>query len=315
MPGSHLALDVLALIAVANEVQDGYDRERFGYPGDLDGDGCDTRAEVLIRDSLTPAQVDPAGCHVVAGDWRSPYDGVTWTDPAELEIDHVVALKEAHDSGAWAWQPNRLVAFGNDLDDPRTLRAVTAAVNRDKGDADPSNWLPPDETYLCTYLGDWVAIKARWGLSMDQSEHGRIRNLLTDRCPGHVIAPWPDAPPDAPPPTVPPTARPRCSRRSRPAGRELPPLVPDDLHPAGPARPRLQRRFGPPLRRRCRPIPTASTATATASAAKADQGATVRLSVGRGPLCAIQSSGWKAPCDDCTARGVPRTDTRHHQPA
>ena len=225
------------MIPVSNEQQDGYDRDLFGYAGDLDGDGCNTRAEVLIRDSLTPAQVDPAGCHVVAGDWHSAYDGLTWTDPAEVEIEHVVALKEAHDSGAWAWQPNRLVAFGNDLDDPRTLRAVTAAVNRAKGDADPSNWLPPDETYLCTYLGDWIAIKARWGLSMDQSEHGRIGNLLTERCPGHVIAPWPDAPADAPPPTVPPPTSPPPVTAGDPAaaGRELRPVLPDDMHPAGAA--------------------------------------------------------------------------------
>jgi hypothetical protein len=65
--------------------QDGYDRDLFAYGGDLDGDGCDTRAEVLMRDSLTPAQVDVAGCRVVAGDWYSPYDGRTWSDPAELE--------------------------------------------------------------------------------------------------------------------------------------------------------------------------------------------------------------------------------------
>jgi len=145
------------------------------------------------------------------GYWLSAYDGVSRTDPAELEVDHVVALKEAHDSGAGAWQSNRLVAFGNDLDDPRSLRAVTAAVNGAKGDADPSNWLPPDEAQLCTYLGDWIAIKARWSLSMDQSEHGRIGNLLTERCPGHAIAPWPDAPPDPPPPpptTPPPTTPP-----------------------------------------------------------------------------------------------------------
>jgi hypothetical protein len=94
------ALDVLAFISVANEHQSGYERERFGYPADQDGDGCDTRAEVLIRESSTRAQVDPIGCTVVAGDWYSPYDDRTWTDPAELEIDHVVALKEAHDSGA-----------------------------------------------------------------------------------------------------------------------------------------------------------------------------------------------------------------------
>ena len=61
-----------------------------------------------------------------------------------MQIDHVVALNEAWDSGAWAWGPDRLTAYGNDLDDPRSLRAVTGAVNNDKGDKDPSNWLPPD---------------------------------------------------------------------------------------------------------------------------------------------------------------------------
>lgn len=91
IPGSLLALDVLALIPVANEEQAGYARDRFGYPADRDGDGCDTRAEVLQLDSLAPAQVDPSGCQVIAGDWYSSYDGVTHTDPAEVQIDHVVS--------------------------------------------------------------------------------------------------------------------------------------------------------------------------------------------------------------------------------
>src|SRR4029077_19652970 len=111
---------------------------QFGYPADTDSDGCNTRAEVLIRDSMTPAQGDPSGCHVLAGDWHSPYDDITVSDPAEIEIDHVVPLKEAWDSGAWESAPNRLTAYGNDLDDTRSLRAVTMASNRDKGDADPS---------------------------------------------------------------------------------------------------------------------------------------------------------------------------------
>jgi hypothetical protein len=55
----------------------------------------------------SPAQVDPFGCAVVAGDWFSPYDGLTWFDPAELQIDHVVLLKEAWDSGAWNWSNER----------------------------------------------------------------------------------------------------------------------------------------------------------------------------------------------------------------
>ncbi|HYN34213.1 MAG TPA: HNH endonuclease family protein [Ilumatobacteraceae bacterium] len=216
IPGSVLALDVLGLITVENERQDGYDRDLFAYGDTVDSRGCRTRALVLIRDSLSPAQVDPVGCAVVAGDWYSVYDGVAWSDPAELEIDHVVALKEAWDSGAWGWTPERRSAFGNDLADARSLRAVTAAVNQDKSAADPSNWLPPDPGFVCTYLSDWVSIKARWSLSMDQSEHGRIRNLLTDRCPDQTIAPWPDTASPGPPVTSPPVV-----------------VVPPPLSPAG----------------------------------------------------------------------------------
>jgi hypothetical protein len=183
------------LITVENEQPDGYERHLFAYGDVTDDRGCRTRPAVLIRDSLTPAQVDPVGCAVIAGDWYSVYDGLTCMDPGELEIDHVVALKEAWDSGAWGWDAERRSAFGNDLEDPRSLRAVTGSVNQSKGAADPSNWIPPDGDFVCTYLSDWVSIKARWGLSMDQSEHGRIRNLLTDRCPGQVIEPWPDTPP------------------------------------------------------------------------------------------------------------------------
>ena len=71
----------------------------------------------------------PPGCAAIAGDWYSVYGGLTWADPAELEIDHVVALKEAWDSGAWGWTPERRSAFGNDLDDPRSCR--TSATERD----------------------------------------------------------------------------------------------------------------------------------------------------------------------------------------
>jgi hypothetical protein len=135
-----------------------------------------------------------------------------------VQIDHVVALKEAWDSGASAWDGARLQAFANDVADPRTLRVVTADVNAAKGEKDPVNWLPPDPAATCPYLADWVAIKARWGLTMDESEHGRVRNLLTDRCPGLTLAPWepvPAAPttgpvappiPVTPPPPVPPAA-------------------------------------------------------------------------------------------------------------
>lgn len=187
---SLLALDLLALIAVENEHSDGYDRDLFGYPRSMGG-GCNTRTEVLRRDSITPAQIDPYGCTVIAGDWWSLYDRTHHTDPTELDIDHVVALKEAWDSGAWRWDDSVRVAFANDLSDPRTLRPITSAVNRSKSDRDPSNWLPPHPDDVCRYVGEWVVIKLRWGLSMDQSEFGRMRNLLTGQCSGTRVAPIP----------------------------------------------------------------------------------------------------------------------------
>ena len=178
---------LLASITVENEYTSGYERELFPHWKDLDGDGCDTREEVLIRDSQTKAQVDPFGCVVVAGDWLSPYDGARWSDKGNVDIDHVVALKEAWDSGAWAWTTSQRTLFANDLSDPRTLLAVTDSVNQSKSDKDPSNWLPPLASYHCTYISDWVAVKARWKLSMDQSEYGRVKKLV-DNCGGSSVA-------------------------------------------------------------------------------------------------------------------------------
>jgi len=178
-----LAMDLLATVRVEREHRGGYERELFGYPTSFGG-GCDTRDEVLQRDSLSPVQMDPVGCTVVAGDWYSPYDDLLFETPQDIEIDHVVALKEAWDSGAWQWGAAALEAFGNDVSDARTLRAVSGESNRDKSDKDPSNWLPSNAADVCRFVGDWTAIKVRWGLSMDESEYGRIRNLLRGPCEG-----------------------------------------------------------------------------------------------------------------------------------
>ena len=183
------AYDLSMSIPVRAEVKVGYQRELFKHWVDEDSDGCDTRDEVLIRDSSSTAQVDRYRCKVIGGDWYSPYDGVTHTDPSDLDIDHVVALKEAWDSGANVWSSAMRQRFANDLTDRRTLIAVTDSVNRSKSDRDPSNWLPPNRSYICEYLGNWVAVKARWGLSMDQSEAGRVRKILSNECAGTTIAP------------------------------------------------------------------------------------------------------------------------------
>ena len=190
--GSALAL--LQTVRVENEYQVGYDRALFDHWRDIDGDGCDSRDQVLKRDSISLPQVDPVNCNVIAGDWVSPYDGAKWSNPSDIDIDHVIALKEAWDSGAWAWSAAQRKAFANDTSDSRTLLAVTDSVNQSKSDKDPSNWLPPLQSYTCTYLGNWIAVKVRWNLSMDLSEFGRIKNLLQSTCSSLNIAPIPNLP-------------------------------------------------------------------------------------------------------------------------
>ncbi|MFM9094407.1 MAG: HNH endonuclease family protein [Acidimicrobiaceae bacterium] len=200
------AKSVLASIKVENEYKSGYRRSLFVHWSDLDGNGCDTREDVLKRDSISKPQVDPYRCYVVAGDWYSKYDGKTLSDRSDVDIDHVVALKEAWDSGAWAWSMTQRQAFANDLTDRRTLIAVSDRVNASKSDKDPSNWMPPLKSYWCTYLSDWISVKARWGLSMDQSEFGRIKNLLASDCSTLTIAGWGAVPSLAGAPTTSGTA-------------------------------------------------------------------------------------------------------------
>ena len=184
------AISILASIRQEKERPQGYNRDLFIHWTDDDGDSCNTREEVLIVESKTQPQVDAYGCKVIAGDWFSEYDGVLHTDPSDLDIDHFIPLKEAWDSGAWAWSASQRQRFANDLSDPRSLIAVTAGQNRSKGDKDLSNWLPPRQEALCTYVASWVAVKAQWKLSMDPSEWGRAKNILTKNCPKATIAPW-----------------------------------------------------------------------------------------------------------------------------
>ncbi|MFM8723354.1 MAG: hypothetical protein ACKOEJ_11690, partial [Acidimicrobiaceae bacterium] len=82
------AKSVLASINVENEYKSGYRRSLFVHWSDLDGNGCDTREDVLKRDSISKPQVDPYRCYVVAGDWYSKYDGKTLSDRSDVDIDH-----------------------------------------------------------------------------------------------------------------------------------------------------------------------------------------------------------------------------------
>ena len=134
--------EAIAQLPVAAERRDGYTRDKFRHWVDEDRDGCNTRNEVLLDEATWTPEIGP-GCRLSGGRWSSYYDDVDVDEAARLDIDHMVPLAEAWDSGAYTWDAGRRQRYANDLGDPRALAAVTARANRSKADQDPADWLPP----------------------------------------------------------------------------------------------------------------------------------------------------------------------------
>jgi hypothetical protein len=167
-------MTAIADLPVATEVRTGYSRDLFPHWVDADGDGCSTRNEVLIAEADDPVTVG-SGCSLSGGRWYSYYDRVSWTQTSDVDIDHMVALAEAWDSGARSWSTATRQAYANDLGDYRTLVGVTDNVNQSKGDQDVAEWLPQYDQ--CRYLREFVAVKHRWRLSVDSAEKQAMTSL------------------------------------------------------------------------------------------------------------------------------------------
>ncbi|MBB1252543.1 HNH endonuclease [Streptomyces sp. OF3] len=172
-------------LPVAEEDRTGYDRRLFRHWIDADRDGCNTRAEVLKAEAIVPPE-QSAGCRLTGGLWHSYYDDVFVDDASSLDIDHMVPLAEAWDSGASQWSPARREAFANDLDYDPSLVAVTARSNRSKGDKDPAEWMPPAGHEHCRYVEEWTAVKHRWVLTVDQAEREALL-AVAGRCPDSTV--------------------------------------------------------------------------------------------------------------------------------
>ncbi|MGW3312100.1 HNH endonuclease family protein [Streptomyces sp. NPDC001073] len=187
-PGESVTLpvrDALAALPVQDESRNGYERTKFKHWTDADKDGCNTRAEVLKAEAVT-APVQGPNCTLSGGSWYSPYDDRYLDSASKLDVDHLVPLAEAWDSGASQWTAKERELYANDLDDARDLIAVSAASNRSKADKDPSEWLPPYAGYRCQYVTDWIADKTRWGLSIDPAERDALTQQLSD-CPDQPV--------------------------------------------------------------------------------------------------------------------------------
>ncbi|WP_282699615.1 HNH endonuclease family protein [Streptomyces sp. CC219B] len=164
----------LASLTVATENRTGYSRDLFPHWITISGT-CNTRETVLVRDGSNV--VTDSECRSVSGSWYSPFEGATQTAASDIDIDHLVPLAEAWDSGAGAWTTTQRRAFANDLTRPQLI-AVTDRVNQAKGDKDPAEWMPSRTAYHCTYVRAWVQVKYYYGLSVDSAEKSALTGYL-----------------------------------------------------------------------------------------------------------------------------------------
>jgi Protein of unknown function (DUF1524) len=166
-----------------------YRREDWPHWSDTDGNGCDARQDALVRWSTGPATIDRSRtCRVVAGWWVSPYDGRTTNNPSDFDVDHLVPLENAFESGGWRWTAGQRRSFANDQ---RGLVVTSASSNRSKGSQSPDRWRPADRSSWCAYADGWVEVKQRWSLSVTTSERDALGQML-DTC--TLVSPvWPRA--------------------------------------------------------------------------------------------------------------------------
>lgn len=187
--GAGSALQALAALPVKGRApMSGYSRDQFGPEwADVDGNGCDTRDDVLAR-QMREVRRAGDGCEVTGGVLVSPYSGETLRRPrargAEgIDIDHVVALGDAWQTGG---QRIAFSARERLANDPLNLIAVDASSNRQKGDADAASWLPPRRAERCAYVARQVAVKRAYRLWVTAAERDAVRAVLSG-CPGERL--------------------------------------------------------------------------------------------------------------------------------
>jgi hypothetical protein len=187
-PGTALA--ALATLDIRGRApKTGYTRTKFGAAwADVDHNGCGTRDDILRRD-LTSLQFRASthGCVVLAGVLADPYTGRTISfakaAASKVQIDHVVALSDAWQTGAQQLPETTRLALAND---PLNLLAVDGPTNQKKGDGDAATWLPPRKTFRCAYVSRQVAVKSRYHLWVTPAERDAIGRVL-HTCPAQPL--------------------------------------------------------------------------------------------------------------------------------
>jgi hypothetical protein len=187
-----MATAVLETLAVKGRApKTGYTRAQFGPAwADVDRNGCDTRNDILKRDltSIT-FRAKTRNCVVESGTLIDRYSGETINfvkgniSSMEVQIDHVVALSNAWQTGAFKLSADQRKALSND---PLNLFAVKGRLNSQKGDGDAATWLPPLKSFRCSYVAQQIAVKAKYSLWVTAPEKAAMVSILA-KCPTQKV--------------------------------------------------------------------------------------------------------------------------------
>jgi hypothetical protein len=185
-PANSQAAPIDALTALNNlevkgrAAKTGYARSQFPHWSDPDRNGCDARNDTLKRDLTNITyKAGTRECKVIAGQLIDPFSGKLVTFSASgnsIDIDHVVALSNAWQTGAVYFDKSKRTLLAND---PLNLLAVDAKLNRKKGDGDAATWLPPNKAFRCEYVARQVAVKAKYGLWVTKAEKAMMEKILS----------------------------------------------------------------------------------------------------------------------------------------
>jgi hypothetical protein len=191
VPAPGTAAELLSTLPVKGRApMTGYSRAQFGPAwADVDHNGCDTRNDILNRDLLAVSwRAGTHDCVVITGTLDDPYTGTTIpfekANATAVQIDHVVALGDAWQTGAQGWAPTTREQFAND---PLNLLAVDGPANEQKSDSDAASWLPPNKAFRCTYVARQITVKAAYKLWVTGPEHDAMASVLAG-CPGQPVA-------------------------------------------------------------------------------------------------------------------------------
>ena len=165
----------------------GYSRAQFPHWSDPDRNGCDARNDTLKRDLTNITyKVGTRDCKVVGGQLLDPFSGKSLTfssTKSNIDIDHLVALSNAWQTGAAYFDKAKRTQIAND---PLNLLAVDAKLNRQKGDGDAATWLPPAKSFRCEYVAAQIAVKLKYSLWLTAPEKSAMSKVL-ESCPDQLL--------------------------------------------------------------------------------------------------------------------------------